>query len=173
MSNTQNTKKNPAAKPHNIFIFEGPWPARLKKSGLFLVACAVLSGCASTGSIGNKKLEASDLAQLESVAGDLAPLIQTAAIASGNPAAAKAAGTLSRLSSFKQPQGPSVPEGYTVKWDSFLDGKLIDESKIVRKPKLVPVSETAVLKEQVQPAPVILDATNEVGQSLSDAIRGL
>ena len=172
MSNTSETNRNPAAKRFNIFIFDGPWPARLKKSGLFLATCALLSGCASTGSLGNKKLEASALAQLESVAGDLAPLIQPAALASGNPAAAKAAGALTKLSSFKKAEGPSVPEGYLVKWDSFLEGKLIDESKIVRKPRLVPVSETAVLKDQVSPA-TVTDATNEVHQSLSDAVRGL
>jgi hypothetical protein len=145
----------------------------MKMLRLFTVitALGLVSGCASTGTIGNKKLEAADLAQLESLAGDVAPLLQTAALASGNPSAAKAAGLLAKFSPASAKPGEAVPAGYVVKWDSFLDGKQIDETKIVRKPRLVAVGETAVLKEQV-PGEAVVE-TNGTAQTLQDAVRGL
>ena len=145
----------------------------MKKLRIFaaILALGLVSGCASTGTVGNKKLEAADLAQLESLAGDVAPLLQTAALASGNPSAAKAAGLLSKFSPASAKTGDAVPSGYVVKWDSFLEGKLIDETKIVRKPRLVAVGETAVLKEQV-PGEALVE-TNGTAQTLQDAVRGL
>lgn len=46
-----------------------------------------------------------------------------------------------------------VPDGYALAWDSWLDGKLIDTTKIITVPKLVPLPGSPVVVPTVPTPP--------------------
>ena len=60
----------------------------------------------------------------------------------------------------------TVPEGYGIGWDAWLDGKLIDESRITRVPRLYRLDG----KPSMVPAPTVTpaDTTQTTAQIMSD-----
>ncbi len=126
---------------------------------LFILSALLSARAGLFGGDGEAKL---DPAAALKLLNDIGPALDVAATASGDSTVKSAAAKLRALRGAKDAPPPVppdriVPEGYRIAIESFLDGKLIDETKIVRIPKLVPVSEVSTLKSQIAPS-----ATNTV-----------
>lgn len=120
------------------------------------LAAGLLAGCASLG-YGDGKVGPVPLA----------PAVQAVASA----ADAKIPGSGQKINDwFASSLRDRVPPGYALVWDSFLDGKPIDRSRIVDVPRLAPVDGSPVVVVN-PPAPAsastlppeVIDLLNQIG----------